>query len=338
MRHPDRSITIERSAANDMNRSLRIVSLLPSATEICFALGLGEQVVGVSHECDFPAEVRGRPVLTAPKIDPSAPSAEIDRQVNALVAAGESIYRIDERALAALAPDLVLTQGVCEVCAVSFDEVREATLRAAPGACVLSLSPTTLDEVLDDVGRVGAAAGVDDGAGAVVAGLRRRLEAVRAETASLPRPRVLFLEWLSPPFLGAHWTPELIRIAGGEPLLARDGVPSVPETWARIVESAPEVVIVSPCGFRMEQSLRELRALESHPAFASLPAVRQGRVVLIDGSAYFNRPGPRLVDSAELAAMAIHHDRFRGRYAFGADDILFWSGEGSATKCPCSPP
>lgn len=315
-----------------MNKPLRIVSLLPSSTEMCFALGLGEQVVGVSHECDFPSEVRGRPVLTAPKIDPRAPSAEIDRQVNALVAAGESIYRIDETALMALAPDLVLTQGVCEVCAVSFEEVSDATLRAAPGARVVSLSPTNLDEVLDDVVRIGTAAGVAERAGAVVAGLRARLDWLRAETAALPRPRVLFLEWLAPPFLGAHWTPELLRIAGGEPLLARDGVPSVPETWARIAESAPEVVIVAPCGFGMEQSVRELRELLHHPTFASLPAVRGGRVVLIDGSSFFNRPGPRLVDSAELAAMAIHPEQFRGRFPYGASEILFWPETDSARR------
>jgi iron complex transport system substrate-binding protein len=308
-----------------MTRSLRIVSLLPSATEICFALGLGEDVVGVSHECDFPAGVRGRRVLTTPKIDPTAPSAEIDRQVSALVAAGESIYRIDEDALAALAPDLVLTQGVCEVCAVSFDEVRDCTLRAAPGAQVVSLTPTTLDYVLDDLVRVGAAAGVADRAASVVEGLRARLDRLRAETAAAPRPRVLFLEWLAPPYLGAHWTPELLRIAGGEPVLARDGVPSVAERWDRIVESDPEVVIVAPCGFRIEQAIVEVRALLDHSAFASLAAVRAGRIALIDGSAYFNRPGPRLVDSAELAAVAIDPARFRGRFSHGRDDLVFWS-------------
>jgi iron complex transport system substrate-binding protein len=314
-----------------MSAPLRIVSLLPSSTEACFALGLGDHVVGVSHECDFPPEVRGRPVITAPKIDPSAPSAEIDRQVNALVADGQSLYRIDERALAALAPDVVLTQGVCEVCAVSFDEVKNATLRASPGARVVALSPATLTDVLDDVSRIGAAVGLPERAATVVRGLRERLDRLRAETAGLPRPRAVLFEWLSPPFLGAHWTPEILRIGGGAAVLARDGVPSIPERWARIVESAPEVVIIAPCGFRIEQTLREMGELAHHTAFASLPAVRAGRVVLIDGSAYFNRPGPRLVDSAELAAMAIHPDRFRGRFAFGADDIVFWPDLDSAT-------
>lgn len=276
-----------------MTAPLRIVSLLPSSTEICFALGLGEAVVGVSHECDFPAEASGRPVLTAPRVDPGAASAEIDRQVNALVAAGESVYRLDEARLAALAPDLVLTQGVCDVCAVSFNEVRAAVHRAAPRAEVLSLSPATLDDVLGDVARVGEAAGVPAVAARVVAGLRARLDRLRAETEALARPRVLLLEWLSPPFIGSHWAPEILRIAGGDPVLGRDGVPSVPVAWERIVSAAPEVVLVAPCGFRVEQSLGEMEA------FASLPAARRGRVVVVDGSAYFNRPGPRLVDSAE---------------------------------------
>ena len=190
----------------------------------------------------------------------------------------------------------------------------------------MSLSPTTLAEALDDIERIGKAAGLPDRGSIVVATLRDRLDRLRAETSGLPRPRVLFLEWLSPPFLGAHWTPEILRIAGGNPVLARDAKPSVPETWERIAESAPEVVIIAPCGFRIDQTRREMRELAKNPAFASLPAVREGRVSLIDGSAFFNRSGPRLVDSAELAAMAIHPDLFRGRFAYGADDIVSWSG------------
>lgn len=302
----------------------RIVSLLPSSTEICFALGLGANVVGVSHECDFPREARALPRLTAPRVDPDAPSAEIDRQVNALVSAGESVYRIDEERLAALAPDLVITQGVCEVCAVSFEQVEQAALRTSPGARVLSLNPSSLEDVLDDVTRVAVAAGVPERAESVVAELRRRLDRLRAETAPLPKPRALLLEWLEPPFLGAHWTPELLRIAGGEPLLARDFVPSIPEPWERIVDAAPDVLIVAPCGFRVEQTLRELAALRTHDAFSRLPAVKAGRVAIVDGSAFFNRPGPRLVDSAELAAAAIHPDHFRDRFARDRDRILFF--------------
>jgi len=199
-----------------------IVSLLPSSTEICFALGLGDRVVGVSHECDFPPEVSGRPVLTRPKVDPHATSVEIDQQVRALVADGLSVYRIDEARLRELRPDLIITQDVCEVCAVSFADVREATARLLGAeASILSLSPLTLADVLDDIVRVGRAAGVEDRAQKLVAELRARLDGLRTETAALPRRRTLVLEWLSPPMIAGHWTPELVRIAGGEPMAKR---------------------------------------------------------------------------------------------------------------------
>lgn len=301
----------------------RIVSLLPSSTEICFAIGLGNRVVGVSHECDFPPEVPGLPVLTSPKVDPHATSAEIDLQVRALVADGLSVYRIDEARLRELRPDLIITQDVCEVCAVSFTEVREATARLLGAeASILSLSPLTLSDVLNDIGRVGRATGMEHAAHQLVADLRTRLERLRAETATLPRPRVLVLEWLSPPMVAGHWTPELIRIAGGEPILGHDGEPTGPVDWATIVEAAPEVVLIAPCGFRLEQSLRELPALAARPGFAALPAVRAGRVAVADGNAFFNRPGPRLVESAEIAAMAIHPGRFAGRFGVGPHDLI----------------
>jgi iron complex transport system substrate-binding protein len=303
----------------------RIASLLPSSTEICFTLGLGERVVGVSHECDFPPEVSGRPVLTSPKVDPHATSAEIDRQVRALVADGLSVYRINDERLRELRPDLIITQDVCEVCAVSFAEVREATARLLGAeASILSLSPLTLANVLDDIVRVGRAAGVEDAGHRLVADLRRRLDGLRAETALLPRPRVLVLEWLSPPMVAGHWTPELIRIAGGEPILGRDGEPKGPIDWGAIREAAPEVVLVAPCGFRIEQSLREMPSLAELPDFAELPAVRAGRVVIADGNAFFNRPGPRLVESAEIAAMAIHPERFAGRFNAGPGVLVGW--------------
>lgn len=303
----------------------RIVSLLPSSTEICFALGLGDRVVGVSHECDFPPEVSGRPVLTSPKVDPHATSAEIDRQVRALVADGLSVYRIDEPRLRELRPDLIITQDVCEVCAVSFAEVREATARLlGADADILSLSPLTLADVLADIVRVGRVAAVEDAAHRIVAELSTRLDGLRAETALLPRPRVLVLEWLSPPMVAGHWTPELIRIAGGEPILGHDGEPTGPVDWAAIVEAEPEVVLIAPCGFRLEQSLREMAALAALPGFAELPAVRAGRVVIADGNAFFNRPGPRLVESAEIAAVAIHPDRFADRFGVGPGVMVQW--------------
>lgn len=303
----------------------RIVSLLPSATEICFALGLGDRLVGVSHECDFPSEVRGTPAITAPKIDPQAPSVEIDRQVRSLVAEGLSIYRIDEKLLRALRPDLILTQDVCDVCAVPLAEVREATCRLLGSEVeILSLSPRTLTDVFEDVRRVGVATATEAVANELVGNLQVRLDCLRTETSGLKHPTVLVLDWLDPPMVASHWTPELIRIAGGHPVLGREAEPSGPIEWQRVVEAAPDVLLVIPCGFRIRQSLRELPRLMDRQGIGDLPAVRSGQVAVIDGSAYFNRPGPRLVDSAELAAQAIHPGHFGGRFKFGQDALVRW--------------
>lgn len=306
----------------------RIVSLLPSSTEICFALGLGDRVVGVSHECDFPSAARDRPILTAPKIDPSAASAEIDRQVRALVSDGLSVYRIDEQRLQDLRPDLVVTQDACEVCAVSLEEVREATRRLVGGDVeVLSLSPLTVNDVLDDILRVGRAAEAEERAQELVEGLRARLESLRQETSALAKPRVLVLEWLDPPMVAGHWTPELIRIAGGDPVLGHDGTPTGPVEWDQIVNAEPEVVLVIPCGFRVEQSLQGMGDLMDRPGFATIPAVRAGRVAIVDGNSFFNRPGPRLVESAEIAAVAIHPEHFAARFQLDDGMLVRWAGE-----------
>ena len=299
---------------------MRIASLLPSSTEICFALGLGERVIGVSHECDFPADVPGRPVLTAAKIDASVSSAEIDRQVRQLVSDGLSVYRIDEGQLQELHPDLIITQDACEVCAVSLDDVRKAACQLiGDDVEVLSLSPLTLEDVFEDILRVGTAAGVAETARARVNVLRDRLNRLRDDTAGLPRPRVVALEWLDPPMVAGHWTPELIRIAGGDPVLGHDGAPTGPVAWEQIVDAAPEVLLVIPCGFRVDQSLREMGDLAARPGFRNLPAHREGRVAVADGNAFFNRPGPRLVESAEIAAAAIHPQRYGERFGFDED-------------------
>jgi len=305
---------------------LRIASLLPSATEICFALGLGDWLVGVSHECDFPPQARDKPVLTAPKIDAHVSSAEIDRQVNSLVSQGLSLYQIDEQLLRELRPDLILTQDVCHVCAVPFGEVREATRRLLGAeADILSLSPRTLQDVFEDIGRVGSATGSEVAAQRLVAGLQERVESLRAETSKLRHQRVLVLEWLDPPMAASHWTPELIRIAGGHPIVGRDAEPSRPTEWKRIRDEAPEVVLVAPCGFQVEQSLREMAELIKRPGFAETPAAQQGRLAVVDGSSYFNRSGPRLVDSAEIAALVIHPQHFGGRMEFGRKALVCWS-------------
>jgi iron complex transport system substrate-binding protein len=282
----------------------RIVSLLPSATEILCALGLGDDVVGVSHECDYPPQIVGRPVLTEPKLDPRRPSAEIDRDVRALVADGLSVYRIRTDVLESLKPDLIVTQDQCEVCAVSLPEV-EAAARASLGGEVeiVSLRPSRLADVFADIRRVAAAAQREAAAEDVVAGLEERIAALRARHPHLhSRPRVACIEWIEPLMVAGHWLPELVEIAGGSYDLVPAGALSPTIGWQKLVEAQPDVLVVMPCGFKLEQTRREIPSLLARPEWSQLPAVRHQRVYAVDGNAYFNRPGPRLVDSAELLA------------------------------------
>ena len=301
----------------------RIASLLPSTTEMACLLGLRERLVGISHECDFPVSVRDLPVLTGAKVDARARSAEIDRQVREVVANGLSVYRIDEEKLRELQPDLILTQDACAVCAVSFAEVQAAARKLLGAAAdIVSLSPLRLEDVLQDILRVARAAGVAERGREVVAGLRERLDEVRARTASAPRPRVLALEWMDPPMPAGHWTPEILRIAGGAPVLGRDGEPTSRVSWEQIVEAAPEVLLVIPCGFKVSQSLPEVPLVVDR--LAATPAVREGRVFVADGNSYFNRPGPRLVESAEIALSAIHPGLAADR-SWSREDLCPWS-------------
>ncbi len=282
----------------------RIASLLPSATEIVCALGLADRLVGVSHECDFPAAIVGRPVLTEPKLDPRGSSAAIDAQVRRLVADGLSVYRIREAALRAAAPDLIVTQEQCEVCAVSFREVQAAAqaLLSTPAA-IVSLKPNRLDDVLEDFLRVAAAAGVPAAGAALVAASRTRLDTIRRKVAhARSRPRVACIEWLEPLMVAGNWIPELVALAGGAYELVAAGAHSPALGWEVLAAAAPDVVIVMPCGFALPQTRRELPALTARPEWQALPAVRNGRAYAVDGNAYLNRPGPRLIDSAELLA------------------------------------
>lgn len=282
----------------------RIVSLLPSATEIVCALGLSDALVGVSHECDHPAEIVGRPVLTAPKLDPRRTSGEIDRDVRALVADGLSVYRIDVEALRRLQPDLIVTQDQCEVCAVSLPDVEAAAREClAPGVRIVSLRPSRLGDIPDDIRRVADAAGRAPAAEEVVERLEARLAALRARHAHLHgRPRVACLEWIEPLMAAGHWIPDLVELAGGVYDMAEPGGPTITIDWPQLVAARPDVLVLMPCGFQLEQTRRELGALRARPEWRELPAVRHGRVYAVDGNAYFNRPGPRIVDSAELLA------------------------------------
>ena len=289
---------------------MRIASLLPSATEIVCALGLADDIVGVSHECDFPPAIVGRPVLTEPKLDPRGFSAEIDAAVRRLVRDGLSVYRIREAALRAARPDLIVTQEHCEVCAVSFAEVEQAvhTLLDAP-VPIVSLKPNLLDEVLEDFARVAAAAAVSEAGARLVAESRARLDRIRARVRrARSRPRVACIEWLDPLMVAGNWVPELIALGGGVYDLVAPGQHSPALGWEALVAAAPDVVIVMPCGFGLEQTRRELPRLTARPQWQALPAVRNRRAYSVDGNAYLNRPGPRIVDSAELLAGLIQPD------------------------------
>lgn len=281
----------------------RIVSLYPAATEMVCAIGLGERLVGVSHECNWPPEIASLPRLTRSCVDSSAGSAAIDAQVKALAAAGAPLYELDAERLAELRPELILAQAQCDVCAVSFDAVVGA-VAASPvleRAAVLALNPTSLADVLVDVERIGVAAGAAVQTRSYVAELQRRIDVVRqsASRSVAPPPSVVVIEWIAPLMIAGNWTPELVETAGGAYELARAGEHSCYVSWPSVREYSPQVIVVAPCGFDLARSRREAKELESLPGWEQLPAVRNGQVHVVDGDAYFNRPGPRLVDSLE---------------------------------------
>jgi iron complex transport system substrate-binding protein len=281
---------------------MRIVSLIPSATEIAVALGLGDQVVGVTFECNFPPDPRvGRAVVVGGLHTDGLDAAAIDALVRERVAAGELLYTLDEAAFRALDPELVLTQDLCRVCALPSGQVDEAMTRLGCSATVVTLDPHTVAEVLATIEDVGSAAGVRNTADALVASLRRRLDDVAAavRTTGRARPRVFVLEWPDPPFVAGHWVPELVEAAGGEAVLARPGGRSVPTTWADVAEARPDVVVVSSCGFGVEGSAAHAAEVLRH-----LPPACE--VWAIDADGLMVRPGPRLVDGVETLAALLH--------------------------------
>lgn len=278
---------------------MRIVSLLPSATEVLFAIGAGDDVVGVTHECDFPSEALRLPKLTAATQPEGATPSEIDRHVRAALHAGSSLYVLDSELLERLAPDLIVTQELCAVCAVSYDIVATAAKRLRSDPRVVSLEPLSLHDVFATIGFLGDLTGRAAAAARFVADLEGRLAAIRHAR----RPRAtLVLEWTDPPMSAGHWIPELIEIAGRSPLLAHPRANSQRLEWTAIANADPDAVIVAPCGFDLPKTLQAVAALDARKEWSSLRARREGRVLPLDGNAYLSRPGPRLVEAAEIIA------------------------------------
>lgn len=288
---------------------MRIVSLLPSATEIICAIGLEDELVGVTHECDYPPSVVRLPKVTRTLIPTNASSAEIDSLVRDRLGAQSALYSLDTEALDRLRPDLIVTQALCDVCAVAEEEVRDAACRLSSMPGVLNLEPETLDEVFTAIQEVGVATENQARARALCLSLGARVARVVDGSRRLPRtPRVALLEWLDPPFSTGHWNPELIRLAGGVDGLGREGEKSRTLQWSEVIAWQPEVVVISCCGFTAARTMQEVGLLNAVPGWNALPAARDGRVYVTDGASYFSRPGPRLVDSLELLAHVIHPD------------------------------
>jgi iron complex transport system substrate-binding protein len=284
---------------------MRIVSLVPSATEMLYALGLGPEVVGVTHECDYPAGARELPKVTRDVLPAGLSAAEIDAAVKERTLAGESIYELDEEALHELEPDLIVTQALCSVCAVSYDDVRAIAEEIETQPMVVSLDPHTVGEVLGDARTLAQATNRKDAAVELVQRAAARIDRVRVATRDVRRPRVVALEWLDPPFVAGHWTPQLIGFAGGDDVLGFSGENSEERSWAQLAAVQPDVAVVMPCGYDAQIAHREA---EMHRD--QLAAVGAGEVVAVDAAAYFSRPGPRLVDGLELLAHILHPELF----------------------------
>jgi iron complex transport system substrate-binding protein len=299
---------------------MRIVSLLPSATEIVYLLGLGDCLTGVSHECDYPAAALGKRKIIAPAFESSGlNSQEIDTSVRGYIQRGEGIYRIDLEALQAADPDLILTQELCHVCAAPYQDVLEAVTHLPRKPQVLSLNPQHLGDVFRDVERVGEATGRLREAAQVVASLTERIDRVEKRAAKAQtRPPVACLEWLDPIMASGHWVPEMVALAGGRELLGKAGEPSERVEWERVLSCEPEILILMPCGFSVDRTLDEIHLLNTRPGWEGLPAVRQGKVFAVNGHAYFSRSGPRLVDGTEILAHLVHPELFADPIPDGA--------------------
>jgi iron complex transport system substrate-binding protein len=287
---------------------MRICSLLPGATEIACALGLADEIVGVSHECDFPPAARSKTVMVRSRIDPTMiASGEIDRQVGELLRSQQSLYALDEKLFRDSEPDIILTQGLCDVCALDYNDVVQAARSLAREPSIVSLNPHCLGDILNDVMQIGEATHRSRQAESLVQELKARIQAVRDRTArSASRPRVACLEWFDPIYIAGHWVPEMVQIAGGNDILGTAGEPSAKVEWEAVIASLPEILILMPCGFDLDRSMQESSLLKNRRGWQTLPAVKGGRVFAVNGAEYFSRPGPRLVDGLEILSQLFH--------------------------------
>jgi iron complex transport system substrate-binding protein len=298
---------------------MRICSLLPAATEIVAALGLADDLVAISHECDYPPEIRRKPVVIRSTVEAGGTSSPaIDLQVRTALKAGTGLYRVDAALLRQANPDLIITQTLCDVCAVTPTEVQQALGELGGSARVVSLNPVSLEDVFRDIQTIGRATGQEEQAGRWVAELRDRVERIRARLSNEPRRRVACIEWLDPIYSAGHWVPELVHLAGGLELLATPGTKSAPIPWDLVRDAAPDILVFMPCGFSIDRTLTEMDLMTSRPGWTDLPAVKSGAVYVVDGLAYFNRPGPRLVEGMELLAALFHPSLFGDHLPAGA--------------------
>jgi len=300
----------------------RIVSLLPAATEIAAALGLMDQVVGVSHECDFPEQANQRPRVTrCPIHNAGLTSVEVDDWVRRALRENGTIYAIDEPLLRALQPDVILTQRLCDVCAVGYGTVAKLAQTLPGSPRVVNLEPTSLADIFEDIWRVADACEVRERADELIGHLSKRVENIRERVTRVSdRPRCFLMEWVSPPFCSGHWGPELIEIAGGYDLLGRKHQPSAQIAWQQVLDAHPEIIVLALCGYDIDRARRDYELLRRFPGFCSIPAAESGQVYVANASAYFARPGPRIVDSLEILAGILHPDRFPEFVSRGPDD------------------
>jgi len=292
---------------------VKIASLLPSATEIVYALGLGDDLVGVTDECDYPPAAVTKPVISRSALSPGhlQTPREIDNAVRDKVGVGEPIYQLDVDLLRRTQPDVLLTQDLCRVCAVPSGQVQQALDKIGlPDAKVVSLDPNTLDEVITTIGLVAKMLGREDKGAELVGTLQQRVAIVKEKAKRLPTIGVFALEWSDPPFSAGHWVPGMITAVGGTPVLAEDGQPSRETAWHEVRDAMPEVIVFMPCGYYLEEAEEESRTFLGQPEFADTPAVRNGNVYAVDATSYFSRPGPRLVDGLEILAWAAHPDAY----------------------------